>query len=168
MRNDPSFHGRRALVLTAAVLALASGTASCSDGTSERQAEVAEKGRTVMPFDLDRTTHTFAKEAEGGTQTVVADDPADQTQIRLVREHLTKEFNAFRRGDFSDPARIHGSGMPGVKELSAGYPRIRMTYADVPSGARIVFRTADAGMVKALHAWFDAQVGDHGKHAEHG
>ncbi|WP_395111486.1 hypothetical protein [Actinomadura sp. SCN-SB] len=157
-------------VMTAVGLALAliAGTAACgtSGAEAERQSEVAERSRKVMPFDLERTTHHFTKSADGGVETVVADDPADQNQIRLIREHLTKEFSRFRQGDWGDPARIHGTTMPGIQALSQGYTRIRMTYQNVQAGARIVFSTSDPAMVKALHAWFDAQVSDHGNHAQ--
>lgn len=92
----------------------------------------------------------------------------DQEQIRLIWEHLTKEFAAYRRGDFGDPASIHGTEMPGLSTLAQGYTRIRMDLETVQNGARITFTTDDARLVDALHAWFDAQVSDHGRHAEHG
>ncbi|TMS00579.1 aspartate carbamoyltransferase [Nonomuraea basaltis] len=152
--------------MTTAVIVMAA-LAGCG-GQGDRQAEVAAKGSQVMPFDLERTTHTFAKGADGGVQTVVADDPSDSGQIRLVREHVTQEAAKFARGDFGDPAAIHGDGMPGLTALSQGYARITTSYAEVPAGARITYRTEDPALVKALHAWFDAQVSDHGAHAEHG
>jgi hypothetical protein len=31
-----------------------------------------------------------------------------------------------------------------------------------------VFETSDRSLVTALHAWFDAQVADHGRHADPG
>jgi hypothetical protein len=151
-------------------LALAAGALAWGmfGGESTRRTEVAEKGRSVMPFDLERTTHRFAKTGDGGVQTVVADEPGDQNQVRLIREHLAKEITRFRRGDFSDPSSIHGPDMPGLTALSRGYTRIQMRYETVPTGARITFSTKDTSLVGALHAWFDAQVNDHGRHAEHG
>lgn len=89
-----------------------------------RQAEIAAKSRKVMPFDLDRTTHRFTKTTTGGIQTVTADDPADAQQIKLIREHLTEEIAAFRKGDYGDPASIHGGQMPGLRELEQGHTRI--------------------------------------------
>src|SRR4028119_144000 len=68
-----------------------------------RQAEIAVRGAQVMPFDLDKTTHTFEQSADGGVQTVTATRADDQEQILLIREHLQKEATAFSRGDFSDP-----------------------------------------------------------------
>jgi hypothetical protein len=170
-RNSSLALGRRcALAIAGLTVALAAGTAACGTSGTEgdRQAQVAERGRSVMPFDLERTTHRFTKTADGGVETVVADDPQDQTQIRLIREHLTKELAKFRRGDFGDPSSIHGGEMPGLKGLSQGYAQIQMRYETTPTGARIIFATKDASMISALHAWFDAQVADHGKHAEHG
>jgi hypothetical protein len=133
-----------------------------------RQAEIAAKSRTVMPFDLERTTHRFAKSATGGVQTVTSDDPADAEQVKLIREHLSEEAADFSKGDYGDPASIHGGRMPGLRELEQGHDRIDIRYAEVPAGARITYTTSDVSLVKALHTWFDAQVTDHGQHAEHG
>ncbi|MQA97387.1 MAG: aspartate carbamoyltransferase [Streptosporangiales bacterium] len=161
---------RKSLIL--AVVALAAlavaGAVIASRGGPSRQAEVAEKGARVMPFDLERTTHRFTKTATGGVQTVVADDPGDTGQIRLIRSHLKDEAARFARGDFSDPTTIHGTDMPGVAELSSGHRGVTTRYADRPDGATLTYTTGDAGLRTALHAWFDAQVSDHGNHAEHG
>lgn len=160
--------GSTVLAVAVAVAALLTGCATGSHVDDDRHAEVAERGRSVMPFDLDRTTHRFAKTGTGGVQTVVADDPGDTAQIALVREHLRDEAGRFRRGDFTDPARIHGDDMPGLAALRDGADRVTVTYAPTPDGARITYATADRALVTALHAWFDAQVTDHGPDAEHG
>jgi hypothetical protein len=166
---------RRARHLAAAAVAgvtlLVTGCAQAADeptASAERRAQVAERGASVMPFDLERTTHRFAKQASGGVQTVVADDPGDATQIRLVREHLRREAELFRQGRFDDPARIHGDGMPGLAALRRGAGRVDVAYADTPGGGRITYTTGEAELVAALHDWFDAQVGDHGSHATGG
>jgi hypothetical protein len=164
------------LVAGLAVIAAASGGYALGgqNGRSEaqaqaaRQAEVAAKSREVMPFDLERTMHRFAKTGTGGLQTVTAKDPADAQQARLIREHLAEEVARFSKGDFGDPASIHGGEMPGLRELEAGHDGIGVRYAEAPAGARISYTTSDPALVKALHAWFDAQVTDHGQHAEHG
>lgn len=162
-------HTRRALLLVAA--ALSSGCADDSTAStptpaaSSRQAEVAERGASVMPFDLDRTTHQFTKTDSGGVQTVVADDPQDTTQVTLIRQHLTAEVDRFRRGDFTDPARIHGNEMPGLEALRAHGGRITIDYETTPDGGRVAYTTSDAELRNALHHWFDAQVSDHRQHA---
>ena len=133
-----------------------------------RQEEVAEKGAQVMPFDLEETTHVFQKTESGGVQKVVADDPTDAEQVTLIREHLEEEAAAFRRGDLSDPSEIHGEEMPGLKELEAGAKEMDIRYSALPGGAKIEYESSDPALVAALHAWFDAQVSDHGDHAEDG
>lgn len=167
MNRPDRTHARRYLLLAAAVAALSSGCAndSATSATASRQAEVAERGASVMPFDLDRTTHQFTKNDTGGVQTVVADDPQDTTQVNLIRQHLTEEVDRFRRGDFTDPARIHGDEMPGLAALRAHGGRITIDYETTPDGGRVTYTTSDAGLRNALHHWFDAQVGDHGQHA---
>jgi hypothetical protein len=132
---------------------------------SDRQQEVAARGAEVMRFDLERTTHVFEKRAGGGVQTVVADDPADGAQVAKVRAHLREEAEAFAAGDFEDPAAVHGGEMPGLDELQAGAQRLTVDYEDVRAGGRIRYASDDPELVRALHAWFDAQVSDHGRHA---
>lgn len=134
-----------------------------------RQAAVAERGAAVMPFDLERTTHIFAPQPDGGLQQVIAHDPQDTTQITLIRGHLQEEAAKFQQGDFNDPATIHGDAMPGLAELRAGYAQIEVAYAELPNGAEIRYTTSDPAMVTAIHNWFQAQLSDHGNHAmEHG
>ncbi len=84
----------------------------------QRQHEVAHRGATVMPFDLSRTTHVFDDQADGGLQTVTANDPSDTAQIYLIRAHLADLANRFARGNFADQAWLHGMDMPGLAELS--------------------------------------------------
>jgi hypothetical protein len=141
------------------------GDSAHTTATSSRQAEVAGRGASVMPFDLERTTHQFTKTDTGGVQTVVADDPQDTTQITLIRQHLTAEVERFRRGDFTDPARIHGAEMPGLEALRAHGGQIAIEYGTTADGARATYTTDDAALRDALHHWFDAQVSDHGQHA---
>jgi len=145
------------------------GLAGCGgDDQSERQAEVAERSATVMPFDLDATTHTFTHTDDGGIQTVTADDPSDAEQIDLIRDHLQDERDNFARGNFDDPAAIHGHDMDGVAELRAGYTDINVSYTDLPDGAEMTYTTDRADLVGAIHAWFDRQLMDHGADAQAG
>ena len=156
-------------VATAIAVALVAGGAALvvagGGGEDARQALVAERGRKVMPFDLERTTHRFAASNNGGLQTVVSDD-ADPEQIALIRAHLRKEARRFRRGVFADPITIHGPEMPGVADIRAGSARIEIAYSDVPSGGQLRYRTGERELVEAIHRWFDAQTSDHGEHVE--
>jgi hypothetical protein len=121
-----------------------------------------------MPFDLDATTHRFSPRDTGGLQTVVADRAGDVEQVAAIRQHLRAEAAAFARGDFRDPASIHGRDMPGLVTLRERASALAVRYADRPAGAQIEYSSTDPEVVRALHRWFDAQVSDHGDHAEHG
>ena len=128
-----------------------------------RQAQVAQNGARVMPFDQSLTTHHFSKTDTGGVETVTANNPSDTQQATLVQEHLQHERDLFATGDFSDPMAIHGHAMPGVASM-AGAARsglLTVTYATVPGGARLVYRADSPAVVDAVHAWFDAQLRDH-------
>ncbi|MGE5097087.1 MAG: aspartate carbamoyltransferase [Betaproteobacteria bacterium] len=129
-----------------------------------RQDEVASKGAMVMPFDLARTTHYFDDRPDGGVQAVTANDPADAKQVALIRAHLAEEAQRFARGEFSDPAAIHGSGMPGLATLAKAHDRLRVAYRELPAGASITYASADPAVVEAVHQWFAAQRSDHAAH----
>lgn len=136
---------------------------------AQRQAEVANRGKDVMPFALAATTHIFTKNAEGGVQRVVAKKSSDKTQVKLVRQHLHEIRDQFLQGDFSGPSHIHGQEMPGLAELKAAKPgQIDIAYRDVKAGAELTYKTSDVFRVAALHQWFDAQLSDHGKDAMEG
>lgn len=163
----PSTKATTALVGAFAVIALA-GCASDAQSLEERQQEVAAAGETVMPFDLEATTHIFTDTETGGTQDVIADDPFDQTNIDLIRRHLEEEAAQFTVGDFSDPEAIHGAAMPGLATLKERFGDITVELTETDTGATITYQTADPDVVQAIHDWFAAQSSDHGSHAEHG
>ena len=129
-----------------------------------RQQDVRAKSMHVMPFSMDATMHVFKTTSTGGVMTVRVHD-GDARQVALVRSHLRKEAAAFAHGDYSDPMAIHGATMPGIDGLRKARGRIAISYAEIPSGARITFVSADAQVVAAVHRWFAAQVSDHGHDA---
>jgi hypothetical protein len=158
---------RRLVLLAATVLLAGVGLAGCgADGsTTTRQGEVREAGAEVMPFDLDKTKHSFVKTDDGGVQTVSTLTKNDTEQVALVREHLLEIREEFSAGRFDDPTTIHGADMPGVADLAAGADRLEITYREVDGGAALTYRTSDGSLVTALHDWFEAQVSDHGSDA---
>jgi hypothetical protein len=153
------------MVVSATAFVILSAVACSGDDSLSRQDEVAQRGATVMPFDLNKTHHTFEQNATGGVETVHALDAKDAAQIDLIRSHLQLEARKFAAGDFSDPTAIHGDRMPGVAALSAGANRLKIDYAELPDGAKITYASEDPLLVAAIHDWFDAQVSDHGQHA---
>ena len=158
---------KRILIASVVLSVALAGCASTDTELAERQEAVAEAGAQVMPFDLDATTHVFIDTATGGTQDVIADDPTDNANIALIREHLEDEAAKFEAGDFSDPEAIHGAGMPGLATLKDRYEEIGVELSSTESGATITYVATDAVLVEAIHDWFKAQTNDHGDDAEH-
>ncbi len=130
----------------------------------------AQRERQVMPFSLEATLHTFKNASDGGTEAVTVKSAKDAKNLSLVRSHLKKEAAKFSEGDLSDPAYLHGEKMPGLVQVRAGAKtgRIKISYSSLPTGAQLRYATKDAALVRALHAWFAAQVADHGDHAAMG
>ena len=83
----------------------------------------------------------------------------------MIQGHLQEEAERFRRGDFGDPAAIHGDAMPGLAELRTGAGQISVRYGPLPDGAQLRYTTEEPALVAALHQWFAAQTSDHGRHA---
>jgi hypothetical protein len=145
------------------VLFLLSGRAALAQ--MNHQSVIHEKGQHVMPFKLSKTLHIFEMTESGGIQQVIARDPGDQEQIALIQQHLRHEAMQFSKGDFSDPASLHGADMPGIKTLATGAARVKVEYAPLPNGAQITFTTHDLPLITAIHRWFGAQLSDHGSDA---
>ena len=125
------------------------------------QEHVHYKSHSVMPFDMSKTVHIFRMTERGGVQSVVARDPTAKQQIAIIRQHLQKEADGFQRGNYADPAALHGSDMPGLKELEAGASAIKVAYSPLPLGAEIRFETTDIHLLTAVHRWFGAQLSEH-------
>jgi len=132
------------------------------------QEHVHDQSHAVMPFDMTKTVHVFTMTESGGIERVIVKDERDHRQVMLIRQHLRKEAARFSEGDYSDPASLHGASMPGLKELRAGRKRVAVSYADVPDGAQVTFRTTDSHLLTAIHRWFGAQLSEHGADARAG
>ena len=121
---------------------------------------VMQHGAQIMPFDQSQVMHMFLPDSNGGVLEVVVHD-MDQMQISLVRSHLLQEAAKFARGDYSDPAYIHGKAMPGLARLASGVSLVSVRYSETPTGAAIIFSSSDRDMVSTIHQWLVAQQRDH-------
>ncbi|MDD1608813.1 MAG: aspartate carbamoyltransferase [Methylococcaceae bacterium] len=154
------------LISTAFMTALVYAETPVSE---QRLDNVAELGAKVMPFDLEKTVHIFSKTPTGGVQQVVVKDKNDNAQIQLIREHLSKIADEFKRGDFSNPEKIHGRSMPGLAELKkAKAGEITVDYQPLAEGGQITYSTQSSILIIAIHQWFSAQLSDHARHAIEG
>jgi hypothetical protein len=130
-----------------------------------KQEHVHHMGQSVMPFDLAKTTHVFRMTDSGGVERVIVKDATATDQVALIQQHLRHEAEAFQRGDYADPASLHGAEMPGLKDLQAGAAQIKVSYSALPTGAEIIFETTDLHLLTAIHRWFGAQLSEHGADA---
>ena len=155
-------HHIRGSATLAAVLLLLNCVIAIGQTTQEHVHQMAPG---VMPFDVSKTVHIFKMTESGGVERVVAKDPGAADQIALIQQHLRHEAASFQRGDYSDPAKLHGAAMPGLNELQSGASRIKISVTMLPAGAEITFITADPHLLTALHRWFGAQLSEHGPDA---
>jgi hypothetical protein len=130
------------------------------------QEHVHHMSHSVMPFDMSKTLHIFKMTEQGGVLRVVAREAGASDQIALIQQHLKHEAEMFQKGDYGDPAKLHGAAMPGLKELQEGASRIKVQYAAIPNGAEITFETPDLHLLTAVHRWFGAQLSEHGADAK--
>ncbi|WP_427913319.1 aspartate carbamoyltransferase [Ramlibacter sp. MMS24-I3-19] len=163
MNSSASRIRMRSVQWFAAVGLLAMSTVVAAQAVQEH---VHSHGHEVMLFDLASTVHVFRMTEDGGTQKVILrGDSADAEQVRRIQHHLAQEAAAFRKGDFGDPAHLHGDSMPGLKDMQAGAAHMQITYRSLSNGAEIRFRTRDLKLVTAVHRWFGAQLSEHGSDA---
>ncbi len=154
------------LILTSLLIIQAPFLAAVDKASEARLDEVAEKGRIVMPFSLEKTLHIFSKTEQGGVQQVMANKVSDRVQIDLIQQHLGKIYQQFKQADFSDPKKIHGQNMPGLAALqSANDGDITLQYKQLDNGAEITYTAKKPELIQAIHLWFDAQLNDHARHA---
>jgi len=130
-----------------------------------QQQHVHDMSHGGMPFDVVKTVHIFKMTESGGVERVVVKDKSDADQVLLIQQHLRQEAGRFQRGDYSDPAMLHGANMPGLKELHIGAKRVKVSYFELAEGAEIAFTTADPHLLTAIHRWFGAQLSEHGSDA---
>jgi hypothetical protein len=133
-----------------------------------QQEHVRGMSHAVMPFDVSKTVHVFTMTDTGGVERVIVRDKRQADQVALIQQHLRKEAARFQRGDYSDPAMLHGASMPGLKKLQAGAKQISVKYSDLPEGGEITFETSDRHLLTAIHRWFGAQLSEHGADATSG
>ena len=157
MKSSPSL-----LLLMSVFLATCPAMTTWAQTTQEH---VHAGSHSVMPFDMSKTLHIFKMTEQGGVESVIARDSVATEQLALVRGHLRHEAAEFQKGNYSDPAALHGASLPGLKKLKEGASRIRVSYADLPNGAAITFETTDLHLLTAIHRWFGAQLSEHGADA---
>ena len=157
---------RRPSAFIAGLMAFALANAVTSlQAQPTAQEHVHQMSHNVMPFDITQALHFFKMTEEGGVMRVITRSQRDSDQVVLIQRHLQHEGERFQKGDYSDPAKLHGASMPGLKDLQEGASKIRVTYKSLPDGAELTFETKDIHLLTAIHRWFGAQLSEHGADA---
>lgn len=142
---------------------LSSSVLALEPNTPERMNEVHRSVQQSVPFNLDETQQSFSKTVHGGIQHITAKSTDNPLLVKSIQTYMLKLANQFRKGDFSDTERMHGANMPGLAQLKkAATDDIKYEYKALENGAQIHFSTEDTHLLDNLHAWFDAQINDHG------
>jgi hypothetical protein len=114
------------------------------------QEHVHRMSHHVMPFEITKTIHVFKMTVSGGVKRVLVRDPKESDQVALIRQHLQYEAGKFKRGDYSDPAKLHGADMPGLAELQVNPSAVEVSYSELSSGGQISFKTDDLRLLTAI------------------
>ena len=120
------------------------------------------RGKRVMGFDQQKTTHHFLLYEDGGAIDVSVKDSADKTNLDAIRLHLPHIVQLFSDGDFSSPMLVHDrKDVPGTKDLARLKTKLKYVYVQSPTGGRVEIVTADKDALAALHAFLKFQIEDH-------
>jgi len=153
-------------LISALVVTLIACVVAPISAQTTQQEHVHQMSHGVMPFDMSKTVHIFKMTEQGGVERVVTREARNTDQVVLIQQHLQHEAEQFQKGNYSDPAALHGADMPGLKELQAGASHIKVLYAALPNGAEITFEASDIHLLTAIHRWFGAQLSEHGADAK--
>ena len=120
------------------------------------------RGKTVMGFDQQKTTHHFLLYEDGGAIEVAVKDRADTANRDAIQSHLPHLVGLFTSGDFTPPMIVHDrKDVPGTKELARLKDKLKYAYVKMPAGGRVEIVTTDKDALAALHAFLKFQIEDH-------
>ena len=131
-----------------------------------RQARHAQhldaRGKHVMGFDQQKTTHRFLLYEDGGAIEVTVKDRDDRANLDAIQSHLPHIVQLFANGDFSSPMTVHDrKDVPGTRDLARLKTSVKYAYVQMPAGGRVEIVTSDKEALTALHAFLKYQIADH-------
>jgi hypothetical protein len=157
----------RAGLLTLIAVAVGS-MAGCGNGSAggAGEGEDAEfealqaRGASAMGVDQYIAVHQFDALEDGG-RIELQHGEDDPEAIETIRAHLKEIQVAFSAGDFSIPAFVHNTPVPGTDVMSLRREAITYTYQELPRGGELRIVTADPEVVEAIRAFMAFQRMDH-------
>lgn len=120
------------------------------------------RGKSVMGFDQQKTTHHFLLFEDGGAIDVAVKDPKDAENLKAIRSHLPHISHLFADGQFDAPMLVHDrKDVPGTADLARLKDRIKYSYVETATGGRVDIVTTDKAALAAVHAFLAYQIKDH-------
>jgi hypothetical protein len=118
------------------------------------------RGQAAMGVDQETSIHLFDELPNGGRIELQrgVDDPAG---VRAIRAHLRTIQSAFSSGDFSTPAFVHMSTVPGATVMAQRHDAIRYSYHDLPRGGELRITTNDQAALQAIYLFLGFQRNEH-------
>ena len=123
-------------------------------------AAMQARGQAAMGVDQYTSVHRFDALPDGG-RIELRRDRDDAGGTARIRAHMRTIARAFAAGDFSTPALVHLTSVPGVDVMRDRRAAIRYEPIDLPRGAALRIRSSDATAVAAIHRFLAFQRAEH-------
>jgi hypothetical protein len=122
-----------------------------------------ERGESAMGVDQYTSTHRFEPLPDGG-RIELQRDAADRAGVATIRAHMRDIADRFSRGDFTIPGFVHAREVPGTRVMAERKGQITYEMRELPGGAEVRIRAADAAAIAAVHEFLAFQRADHRAH----
>lgn len=152
----------RPIVVVCAGFACLTPLAAQQTATASGAHHLDARGKQVMGFDQQKTTHHFLIYEDGGAIDVSVKDASNKTDLDAIRSHLPHIAMLFAQGNFDAPMLVHESkDVPGTKDLARLKDKVQYVCVETPLGGRVDIVTADKDGLAAAHAFLKFQIEDH-------
>jgi len=142
-------------------MAVNKASASAHSQQSASGPTLESRGSAAMGFERAKTTHHFLLKPDGGAIQVQANDPQDTVSLGQIRKHFHRIAAAFAAGDFQIPMTVHDTLPPGANAMKRLREKIHYAYEVIPTGARVVIKTANPSALDAIHDFLRYQIREH-------
>ena len=119
-----------------------------------------QRGKTAMGVDQYASRHQFEALADGG-RIALQQPGGDSAAVQTIRSHIQDIARAFSKGDFSTPAFVHMTNVPGTAVMAAKKDVIRYEYRLLENGAELRIYTSDKEALAAIREFMAFQRKDH-------
>ena len=148
------------LSLIALPLSAQSGEHHAQSSPDTGFAKLQSRGKIAMGVDQYTSAHQFDDLADGG-RIELQRDSSDTAGVRTIRQHLSGIARQFAAGEFSNPAFVHASEVPGTATMRARRSAIHYRFHPLPGGGEVRITSRDSEAVAAIHQFLAYQRREH-------